>query len=498
MSENEMDQILGEYEEEYPEIFSLNLDDQIEKLKLKIKIEEEHHSKQTELLKSIESSEVEYSKRTVQCNANIDRVDTEYAELLKGSLELAQNLEKIEASNFESYKSLQKLYVKKVEPPLLMHQMPIFHIKSNSAEFISLVEQYLEKEPLLSQNPNSSTVGLESDLTQLQVAKDNWLQTQRKLLEIEQTLVSFKSGSDVLHAFYPRTVSELQCHINELEMGENQDEETIENLELDILEQLKRNLAIDVDIWLEPHIRHSNDMAKRRLNLLKELIQNVVNFTDTIQLIWICIELDKKRIREPLTCLDIQAAQANQLRIQWMQVLISQEPNQLEVMRQRYLSALCSLLDTENNRYSINELLDMYKDFEGKLKNKVSALTAPHTQYKTMLSSLREAEAKIHRFVYDGPVLRPQFEDSSLRVRIQQLLSANDVIKDGLKRLNLDYQNFLKELHDDEYKKNQYKLWSWFLTDPQKMVDAIQKLKESLNMGMSSTKIISGIRRQLS
>lgn len=57
--------------------------------------------------------------------------------------------------------------------------------------------QLLEKDPLLASKKNSSTASLDGDMLHLQVVKESWLQIQ-ELVQVEQTLIQFKSGTDVL------------------------------------------------------------------------------------------------------------------------------------------------------------------------------------------------------------------------------------------------------------------------------------------------------------
>ncbi|TMW41954.1 hypothetical protein DOY81_012966, partial [Sarcophaga bullata] len=122
-----------------------------------------------------------------------------------------------------------------------------------------------------------------------------------------------------------------------------------------------------------------------------------------------------------------------------------------------------------------------------------------HKPYKLALDKLNEIkhlEAILRPLVYDSPVNAPMFENVDYLRPIFNAKNQQQRIEKQLRQLRTQFrENISERLEQDKLWRYTQLLWIWFLTEPRRVLHAIQEAKKAASQ-MTGIKVLGGIIRK--
>ncbi|XP_068143883.1 augmin complex subunit dgt3 [Drosophila tropicalis] len=440
--------------------------------------------------------DMQNTKRIITNNLNnleyeITKMQNEGRGLLASSQTRAKQLEDLQRENCKLSIEAKKGFTSQQSPPVFMHQQPLEQYFLKNDSFVQYFNLYLKENFKIQDNQDFQN----SLVDNMEVANSN--------LEVLQNSLEFYTIAIIKKKIKARATQSLIDHLDFAHiqclslsdmMRETHDLQLLNNIHLkNTYDTLYNSMAGQVHQLMQQRIELVLlENTKQKLERANQRRENNIQLTTIIshalsnaELAWIAIQLDLEKSRN---CLDSSEqftlqAQASWQRVQDMRTLwTSQEHGICAQFLQEISCQLANHLGHQPNSVRSNDVKSCLYEYEkfGRLLvyalqsmlNKKSYILA-----QDQINELKRVEEILRPFVYDSPLKNhPMFENVVYLCPIFNIQQQEEYLDGKLRKLRTQYNEDMKK---DTLLRYSNILWIWFLTEPQRMLHAIDEVKKA-------------------
>uniref|UniRef100_A0A1I8NTR8 HAUS augmin-like complex subunit 3 N-terminal domain-containing protein n=1 Tax=Stomoxys calcitrans TaxID=35570 RepID=A0A1I8NTR8_STOCA len=495
---------LDELEREYSGLLSSNTKDKINSLQQEYEIMEKLYNDYNELVEDMRETKhllnCEFSRQEETYNA----LKNKEKELMAQCQLKAKQLEDSESENHKKCNEVMKTFSKLQSPPLFMHQLPLdqYFLKCDSfSQYLSLyikenfkIQEYMSMETSLTEN--QETV---EKLGKLKKAIEKY--TLAYIME-KSKIHGLQCAIDALNLTHIHVISlsDMQRETQDLAQAKSRHEIAHQTLKLDLQHQVQQKTQQTVELILYENTKQKLERALKRHENDRNLTKVISEALSNAELIWMAVQLDmeKKRNRFDNTEQLTTESQRCQLRIQHMKNAQSTD------LSREFIQQLAQMLGQhlqQNLRCEVKTCLYEYEKFKRLLNYSLQGLLN-RKSYSSALEKLKEInriESILHPFVYDSPVNAPMFENVHYLRPIFNVKNQQQRIEKLLRQLRTEFhENITERLENDKLWRYSQLLWIWFLTEPRRVLHAIEEAKKAASKvpQITGIKTLGGIKRK--
>ncbi|XP_062551653.1 augmin complex subunit dgt3 [Armigeres subalbatus] len=489
-----------EYNEDDVEIYEEQLDELVS-------IEEQYE----QLISAAKVTEKGLTKELSELDMKLIDADFNQGKISSECMEKAKFIEDIQSSSQQQIFEMHQCYVQAQNPPLFIYQMPIEQFNMKCDQFLKYLEMYIRKHFSVrdsndSDNENDHNqrdiiIQLESIKSRLDLEEGKLTDASKEFHGLKRMMERFQDLS-----WQPMKIEVMRKYCAELKSANEQDTLRIDVLKQELEMYIRQMNEHRIEYILYDNSKLKLERAISRLEYIKKLSEIVSSALMNAEMLWILMQLDLEKMKNKFDNSDEMNAetQFSLKRIEAMKAL--DRNNAEEEALEEFTNQMASLMGALNLSHSTSSLaidrslnlknnLQEFVDFQKRTFKTLSSVVNGKF-YKNMnetIENLNENEKVLTRYVFDGPVNRPQFFDQQYQERMQRLTFEMDQIEKDLRALKTDYQQNINEPKNNKYWRYNQNLWVWFLTEPKKVAVAIKEVTAAASQ-MAAYKSISGLK----
>ncbi|CAD7076673.1 unnamed protein product [Hermetia illucens] len=343
---------------------------------------------------------------------------------------------------------------------------------------------------------------MDQTVDQLLILEKQLHGAELKLLQARTRTAGYKKMTEDLDIskVHTMTSGQLKNEIRELDLSNQHLSITYDAL-MNELETLLQSLSQQqIENILYENTKIKLERAGKRLDTVKSLANFVSESLTYDELVWIMMQLDLEKVKsfcdnETNVSSDAQACTKRiESMLQYKSIpanfysgiFVSRMADQLvaSLQLQRPCSAKACLYEYERfcrlSNYKLKGIVEK-KHYSTELR---------------LLDSLKSIEKIYSAYVFDGPIDGPMFENVKFLEPIYEARRTKEDIEKMIRRIRCDIQaNITDKMHSDRFWRFQQVLWIWFLTEPKKVIQAIEEARKAASK-ISSVKMLAGIKRK--
>ncbi|XP_065092823.1 augmin complex subunit dgt3 [Ochlerotatus camptorhynchus] len=476
-----------------------------EQLEQLVTIEEEYEK----LICEAKNTEKVLSKELADLDLQLIDAMFNQGKVAAECVEKAKFVEEIQSNTQQQIFDMHQCYVQAQNPPLFVYQMPIEQFNMKCDQFLKYLEMYIRKhfsvrnlddsehEP--DHNHRDIIVQLESIKSRLDLQETKLTDASKEYHGLKRMMERFQDLS-----WQPMKIEAMRKVCAELKGTNEQD-----TLRIDVLKQELEMYIRQMNEHRIEHILYENSKLKlnraiSRLEYIKKLAGIVSSALINAELLWILMQLDLEKMKNKFDNSDEMNAET-QLCLKRIEAMKALERNNAEdEAYEEFVGQIASVMDSLNlsqsspsgdRSLSLKNCLQDFEDFKKRTYKNLQSIVKGKF-YKNMdeiIGELNESETLLRKYVFDGPVNKPQFFDQLYQERMQRLSFEMEQIEKELKTLKTDYQQNINEPKNNKFWRYNRNLWVWFLTEPKKVAVAIKEVTAAASK-MAAYKSISGIK----
>lgn len=504
---NERKNELNNLQDEYPGLLELN-DSCIEKITNEIKNLEETEALYSDLTFAMGNTKANLIMKVTDFEAKINDMIGNEKTLHSELVDLAEELQELQKENRSLCEESRSCYKKTQVPPVFIHQLNLdkYFIKFDS--FLQYLNLYIKENFKI-----QDYVELEDNHQEIKNISSQ-LENIRKLnLSFMENCIKDKAKSRATQSMIDNldiskmhivSLSDMKKETRELEMINNHHfNSTYKTLINDLQMHLGQRVQQQIEFILYENTREKLNRAYKRLDNVKMLTKTVSDALTNAELIWITAQLDLEKIRNRFDNTDElnMKAQHCLLRIESMKNVQKLASNTMSEIVFSSVAEILSKNSTVKVRNEPKACLYEYEKFGRLLKYSLNALLnkKPYTSVLNLINELKRIEDILRPYVYDSPVKLPMFEQIDLLKPIFSAKINKTEFENDFRNLRSQFQeNIHERMNNDVLWHNGQLLWIWFLTEPQKLLDAIADVRKAASKVpvMTGVKSLGGIKRK--
>ncbi|XP_020716265.1 augmin complex subunit dgt3 isoform X2 [Ceratitis capitata] len=310
------------------------------------------------------------------------------------------------------------------------------------------------------------------------------------------------------------SIADVEHETRELElMNEHHLKIAYETLMNDLTLHVRQHTQQRMELILYENTKLKLDRALKRQETDKRLTKIISDALSNAELVWIAIQLDLERKRNRFVNTEQlnSEAEACLKRIKIMRnIQQSQMPQPIQGGLFTSTNA-ASLLDAiaeqlsrhlgQKVRSEAKSCLYEYEKFSRLLSYALQGMIGckAYAYANAQNNELKNIECLLRPMVFDSPVEAPMFEHVRFLMPIYNAKTNQERIDKALRYLRTQFQeNITERIEKDKLWRYNQLLWIWFLTEPRRMIMAIEETKKAASkvptiVGMKS---LSGIKRK--
>ncbi|EAT33257.1 AAEL014483-PA [Aedes aegypti] len=467
LSEEEVQVELELLCKDFPNILEYNDDDveiyeeQLEEL---VAIEEQYEK----LLADAKQTEKGLTKELSELDMQLMDAEFNQGKMATECMEKARFVEEIQSNSQQQIFDMHQCYVQAQNPPLFVYQMPIEQFNMKCDQFLKYLEMYIRKhfsvrnlddsehEP--DQSQRDIIIQLESIKSRLDVEEGKLTDASKEFQGLKRMMERFQDLS-----WQPMKIEVMRRHCSELKSVNEQDTLRIDVLKQELEMYIRQMNEHRIEYILYENSKLKLDRAISRLEYIKKLAEIVSSALMNAEMLWILMQLDLEKMKNKFDNSDDMNAET-QLCLKRIEAMKSLERNNaeeeaLEELSSQIASVMGALnvshstshssssLTVADRSLSLKNYLQDFVDFKKRAFKTLSSIVNGKF-YKNMDELIKELNANekaLHKYVFDGPVNRPQFFDQQYQERMQRLSFEMDQIEKDLRALKTDYQQNVNE-----------------------------------------------------
>lgn len=401
----------------------------------------------------------------------------------------AKQLEELQQENCRLSAEAKKAFTAPQLPPLFMHQLPLEQYFHKCDSFMQYFTLYVKENFKI------------QDYDEFQSAEEDLGREKAKLEDLER-------GIQFYALSYIRTkakVKATQCLIDQLDLGkihclsltdmarEMHDLQLLNDYQLsnthdtllnDLTIHIQQHTQRRIELVLYENTKLKLERAVRRHESDKKLTKIISDALSNAELLWIAIQLDCDKKRN---CLDTSEelrdqAQATWQRIQTMRSINASYQGICAQFVQEIANLLSAHLGQNIKATEAKACLFEYEKFGRLLSYSFQSMLNRKScaAVQDQLAELKRLEQTLRPFVYDSPLEQPMFENVRYFSAIYNVTQQQTRLDESGRSLRKDFlENVVGRIERDKLYRYSVVLWIWFLTEPQRMMHAIDEVKKA-------------------
>lgn len=401
----------------------------------------------------------------------------------------AKQLEELQQENCRLSAEAKKAFTAPQLPPLFMHQLPLEQYFHKCDSFMQYFTLYVKENFKI------------QDYDEFQSAEEDLGREKAKLEDLER-------GIQFYALSYIRTkakVKATQCLIDQLDLGkihclsltdmarEMHDLQLLNDYQLsnthdtllnDLTIHIQQHTQRRIELVLYENTKLKLERAVRRHESDKKLTKIISDALSNAELLWIAIQLDCDKKRN---CLDTSEelrdqAQATWQRIQTMRSINASYQGICAQFVQEIANLLSAHLGQNIKATEAKACLFEYEKFGRLLSYSFQSMLNRKScaAVQDQLAELKRLEQTLRPFVYDSPLEQPMFENVRYLSAIYNVTQQQTRLDESGRSLRKDFlENVVGRIERDKLYRYSVVLWIWFLTEPQRMMHAIDEVKKA-------------------
>lgn len=377
--------------------------------------------------------------------------------------EKASFLQEIQSHTQQQIFDMHQCYVQKQNPPLFIYQMPIEQFNMKCDQFLKYLEMYIRRHFSVrkatesdqdlnhdeqDQDHRDVIVQLESIKTRLDLGEMKLVDARKEYHGLRKMMERFQDLS-----WQPMKISAMKKYCAELKSSNEQDILRIDVLKQELEMYVRQLNEQKIECILYENSKLKLERAINRLGYIERLCGIISGALMNAEMLWILMQLDLEKIRNKFDNSDEMNFEAQRClkRIEMLKAVgrTSADEEALEEFVAQFASAMgaINLNNSGNRSMSLRNCIQDFADYRKRVFKNLHSVVGGKF-YKNLDEAMRElkqTEKQLERYVFDGPVNRPQFFDQQYQERIQRLSFEMDQIEKNLKTLKTDYQQTINE-----------------------------------------------------
>ncbi|KAI8036846.1 augmin complex subunit dgt3 [Drosophila gunungcola] len=488
LGESERELKLAQIESESPGLLVFTQQD-VDALSMGIETIKEASRDYAALLEDMLNTKHSINNHLSEVECTVSELQIKERDLIGECQSKARQLEELQRENCRLSGEAKKAFTSQQLPPLFMHQLHLeqyFHKCDSFMQYFTLYvkENFKIQDYDEFQSAEADLLREKSKLEDLQLGIQfyalSYIRTKAKAKATQALIDQLDLGQIQCHSLadMAREMHELQL-LNEHQLS-NIHDTLLNDLTIHIQQHTQRR----IELVLFENTKLKLDRAMQRHESDKKLTKIISDALSNAELLWIAIQLDCDKKRN---CLDTSEelrieTQATWQRIQTMRSINASHQGICAQFVHEIASLLSAHLGQNVKSTEVKACIFEYEKFGRLLSysfqsmlNRKSCVAA-----RDQLAELERLEQTLRPFVYDSPLVQPMFENVRYLSAIYNVTQQQSRLDEAVRSLRTDFlENVVGRIERDKLWRYSVLLWIWFLTEPQRVIYAIDEVKKA-------------------
>ncbi|EDV55383.1 augmin complex subunit dgt3 [Drosophila erecta] len=401
----------------------------------------------------------------------------------------AKQLEELQQENCRLSAEAKKAFTAQQLPPLFMHQLPLeqyFHKCDSFMQYFTLyVKENFKIQDYDEFQSAEADLGREKatleDLERgIQFYALSYIRTKAKVKATQSLIDQLDLGK--IHCL---SLADMSREMHELQLlNDYQLSNTHDTLLNDLTIHIQQHTQRRIELVLYENTKLKLERAVRRHESDKKLTKIISDALSNAELLWIAIQLDCDKKRNSLdTSEELRdQAQATWQRIQTMRSINASHQGICAQFVQEIANLLSAHLGQTIKATEAKACLFEYEKFGRLLSYSFQSMLNRKScaAVQDQLAELKRLEQTLRPFVHDSPLEQPMFENVRYLSTIYNVTQQQNRLDESVRSLRKDFlENVVGRIERDKLYRYSVVLWIWFLTEPQRMMHAIDEVKKA-------------------
>ncbi|KAH8372924.1 hypothetical protein KR009_008278, partial [Drosophila setifemur] len=407
----------------------------------------------------------------------------------------ARQLEELQRENCRMSGEAKKAFTSQQMPPLFMHQLPLEQYFLKCDSFMQYFTLHMKENFKI------------QEYDEFQSAENDLLHEKGKLEDLQCGILHYalsyirqKAKAQATQALIEQldlgqihclSLADMAREMHELQLlNDNQLSNIHDTLMVDLTIHVQQHTQRRIELVLYENTRLKLERAMQRHESDRKLSKIISDALSNAELLWIAIQLDCDKKRN---CLDTSEALCIQTQATWQRVQTMRSLNATyQGICAQFVQEIASLLSAHlGNTVKAGEtkpVLYEYEKFGRLLSYSFQSMLNRKScdSVQDQLSKIKRLEQTLRQFVYDSPIEQPMLENVRYLSAIYNVTQQQSRLDESVRQLRTDFlENVARRMASnkssdtDKLWRYSVVLWIWFLTEPQRMLFAIEEVKKA-------------------
>ncbi|XP_020802309.1 augmin complex subunit dgt3 [Drosophila serrata] len=480
------EQRLLQIESESPGLLNYSQQD-VDALTSEIEAVEEASREYATLLEDMLNNEHSINNYLSELECATSEFQTMEKELIFECQSQAKQLEELQRENCRLSSEAKKAFTSQQMPPVFMHQLPLEQYFNKCDSFMQFFTLYVKDNFKI------------QDYDEFQSAEADLLQEKSKLENLQHGIqyyalsyIKKRAKAKATQALIDQLdLKQIHClsladmgrELHDLQLHNENQLSIHDTLFSDITNHIQQHTQRRIELVLFENTKLKLERALQRHESDKKLTKIISDALSNAELLWIAIQLDCDKTRN---CMDPSEELRNQAQATWQRVqtmrsinashqgLSAQFVQQIAKLLSAHLGHTVKAAEAKTCLFEYEKFGRLLSYSFQSMLNRKSCVTA-----QDQLSELKRLEQTLRPFVYDSPIEQPMLENVRYLNRIFNVTQQHSRLEEAVRSLRTDFQEHIVGRMDrDKLWRYSVLLWIWFLTEPQRVMYAIEEVKK--------------------
>ncbi|KAH8331483.1 hypothetical protein KR074_004091, partial [Drosophila pseudoananassae] len=488
LDESERELKLLQIESESPGLLKFNRQD-VSALTMEIASMEEATRDYALLLEDMLNAKHSISNHLSELECAACELQSKEKELLGECQSKAKQLEDLQRENCRLSGEAKKSFTTPQMPPLFMHQLPLEQYFLKCDSFMQYFTLYVKENFKI------------QEYDEFQIAENDFLHEKHKLEDLQNGIQHYalsyirqKAKAQATQALIDQldlgqihclSLADMAREMHELQLlNEHQLSNVHDTLLNDLTIHVQQHTQRRIELVLYENTKLKLDRAMQRHESDLKLTKIISDALSNAELLWIAIQLDCDKKRN---CLDTSEELRNQAQAAWQRVQTMRSVNSThQGICGQFIQEIANLLSAHLGHTvragEAKPCLYEYEKFGRLLSYSLQSMLNKKSSdsVRDQLDKIKLLEQTLRPYVFDSPIEQPMLEHVRYLSAIFNITQQQSRLDEAVRQLRTDFlQNVSGRMDRDKLWRYSVVLWIWFLTEPQRVLYAIDEVKKA-------------------
>ncbi|KAH8320406.1 hypothetical protein KR067_002359, partial [Drosophila pandora] len=488
LEESDRELKLLQIESESPGLLKFNRQD-VSGLTMEIASIEEASRDYAMLLEDMQNAKHSISNHLTELECAACELQSKEKELLSECQSKAKQLEELQRENCRLSGEAKKSFTTSQMPPLFMHQLPLEQYFLKCDSFMQYFTLYVKENFKI------------QEYDEFQIAENDFLHEKHKLEDLQNGIqhyalsyIRHKAKAQATQALIDQldlgqihclSLADMAREMHELQLlNEHQLSNVHDTLMNDLTIHVQQHTQRRIELVLYENTKLKLDRAMQRHESDLKLTRIISDALSNAELLWIAIQLDCDKKRN---CLDTSEELRNQAQAAWQRVQTMRSINSThQGICGQFIQEIANLLSAHLGHTvkagEAKPCLYEYEKFGRLLSYSLHSMLNKKSSdsVRDQLDKIKRLEQTLRPYVYDSPIEQPMLENVRYLSAIYNVTQQQSRLDEAVRQLRTDFiQNVSGRMDRDKLWRYSVVLWIWFLTEPQRVLYAIDEVKKA-------------------